>query len=105
MGRKLNPIEEGTRFGRLKFVRDLRTVRVAEHRTIRIGLFSCDCGNEKELAVHNVVNGKTKSCGCIRNIKSGVVNPTTERKVKTHLVEEGFFDVDAFFRSDFILQA
>lgn len=29
-----------------------------------IGLYKCECGNEKELRVYSVKNGNTKSCGC-----------------------------------------
>ena len=29
--------------------------------------FMCDCGAYKSMRVSNVVNGKTKSCGCLRN--------------------------------------
>jgi hypothetical protein len=31
-----------------------------------IGLYKCSCGNAKEILVPNVVNGKSKSCGCLR---------------------------------------
>ena len=30
----------------------------------------CDCGNEKDIGRSNLVNGKTKSCGCYRKEKS-----------------------------------
>lgn len=29
-------------------------------------LFRCDCGNEKVIGRQYVVNGNTKSCGCLR---------------------------------------
>jgi len=29
--------------------------------------FMCDCGNYKSMRVSNVVTGKTKSCGCLRD--------------------------------------
>ncbi len=29
-------------------------------------LCHCDCGNEKEIFGTNLINGKTKSCGCMR---------------------------------------
>lgn len=105
MGRKPRLIEVGQRFNRLKMVKDLGTVRVSENNTtIRIALFVCDCGNEKQLAVHNVVGGKTKSCGCMLNSKNGAFS-NRERKLKSSLrVKDGFFDVDDFIKSDFILQ-
>jgi len=33
-------------------------------------LFKCDCGNEKIIVGQNVLNEKTKFCGCFRKIKS-----------------------------------
>ena len=30
-----------------------------------LGLFKCDCGNQKVISIRNVISGKTKSCGCI----------------------------------------
>lgn len=30
----------------------------------------CDCGNERDISRSNLVNGKTKSCGCYRKEKS-----------------------------------
>lgn len=33
-------------------------------------LFRCDCGNEKVILKHAVVNGKTRSCGCISREKT-----------------------------------
>jgi len=34
----------------------------------KMGLFRCDCGNEKEIVLYNVLSGKVISCGCA-NIK------------------------------------
>lgn len=33
-------------------------------------MFRCECGVEKEIAVHSVKSGKTKSCGCLRITKA-----------------------------------
>lgn len=33
-------------------------------------LFECECGNKKIIAKHSVVNGLTKSCGCLSNEKT-----------------------------------
>ena len=105
MARKLKPIEVGQRFGRLKFIKDLNTIRISKTQTIRIALFSCDCGNKKELAVHNVLHGKTKSCGCLVKTHNGLTT-TTQRKLKIEpKIKEGFFDYDAYVKSDFILQS
>lgn len=29
----------------------------------------CDCGNEKVIGEHNLRNGRTKSCGCLKSLK------------------------------------
>ena len=31
----------------------------------KVGLFQCSCGNEKEAYLHNVLAGRTTSCGCM----------------------------------------
>ena len=31
---------------------------------IKYGIFECECGNTKEILIHNVVANNTKSCGC-----------------------------------------
>ena len=31
---------------------------------IKYGMFECECGNTKEILIHNVVSQNTKSCGC-----------------------------------------
>ena len=31
---------------------------------IKYGMFECECGNTKDILIHNVVAGNTKSCGC-----------------------------------------
>lgn len=48
----------GQRFG------SLTAVRFTESRNnVSYWLFRCDCGCEKEIALNNVLRGKTKSCG------------------------------------------
>lgn len=32
---------------------------------VNLGLWRCDCGNEKVIRCHTVTSGKTKSCGCL----------------------------------------
>lgn len=32
----------------------------------KLGLFRCECGNEKIILINNVARGKTISCGCFR---------------------------------------
>lgn len=41
--------------------------------------FSCDCGKEKDILIDSVLNGNTKSCGCLRKrIGSGEIVRTWE---------------------------
>lgn len=47
------------RFGKLTFIRE-----GASTRTTRRGIFRCDCGNEKPMAIHHIKHGRTVSCGC-----------------------------------------
>lgn len=39
-----------------------------------LGLYKCDCGNEKLISIRNVLSNKTKSCGCLNkaNIESTI---------------------------------
>ena len=36
----------------------------------RLWLCRCDCGNERVVQGHNLKNGKTNSCGCLRKVLS-----------------------------------
>lgn len=59
----------GERFGKLL------VLRRADSRNGRTRwLCRCDCGNEKEVAAQALKSGKTKSCGCLRALKSGLGN-------------------------------
>lgn len=31
------------------------------------GLYQCSCGNIKQVRLRDVINNKTRSCGCLRN--------------------------------------
>jgi hypothetical protein len=59
MATKVNP---GEQFGRLVFVRQVE--RRANDKHLR-GLWRCQCGTEKEIALSRVCNGYSKSCGCL----------------------------------------
>lgn len=48
-----------TRFGRLTFIEE-----ATPKGTIRRGLFRCDCGVEKPMALNHIRNGRVVSCGC-----------------------------------------
>lgn len=41
-----------------------------------VGLWRCECGNEKQIAVSRVRNGYAKSCGCLSPEVSKIVNRT-----------------------------
>jgi hypothetical protein len=58
---RFQPIEPGTRFGKLTFVEDSGERR---HRA-RVGLFLCDCGDDTRTLIASVKTGRTKSCGCV----------------------------------------
>ena len=57
---------KGQRFGRLTYLRN-----ALDRGPIRYAVFRCDCGTEKEIHLHNVVRGVTKSCGCLSRETTG----------------------------------
>lgn len=63
MGREIDLT--GQRFGRLTVVKKVGVKRVGQHSSKSIWLCRCDCGNEKEVLRNSLVNGGTKSCGCL----------------------------------------
>lgn len=51
----------GERFGGLTFVKALDKFTSDK----RYGLFRCDCGNEKDIIIYNVIkSGRSTNCGC-----------------------------------------
>lgn len=52
-----------------KFNRLTALERVHDNSKYVKYLFKCDCGNKKIIKKHSVVNGLTKSCGCLSNEK------------------------------------
>ena len=54
----------GKRFGRLVVVAPSESVRYKSSVHAR-WLCKCDCGNEKVISAQVLVNGNTKSCGCL----------------------------------------
>jgi hypothetical protein len=68
----------GEKFGRLKV---LEYAGNNKHRS-SLWLCKCDCGNEKIIKGRNLINGDTKSCGCLHkeiNIKNGQNNKGNKR--------------------------
>jgi hypothetical protein len=58
----------GTKYGRLTAVR-FTGLRTRAHHPL--WLFRCDCGREKIINLHNVLNQATRSCGCLRREMTG----------------------------------
>lgn len=57
-------IEIGKKIGKLTF---LELAHKDNKRSgNRYAKFKCDCGNETVTRLSKVVNGETKSCGCLR---------------------------------------
>ena len=51
---------QGQRFGKLVAI---EFVEINKNKK-SVWRFKCDCGNEKNIIVSNVKNGRTSSCGC-----------------------------------------
>lgn len=55
----------GAKFGRLTAIEMVGALKPpSRHLHWR---FQCDCGNEITSAPYSIINGATKSCGCLRN--------------------------------------
>ena len=50
----------GKRFGRLVVIK-----RVGKKRSFALWLCKCDCGNFNEVTSRSLINGNSKSCGCL----------------------------------------
>ena len=62
----------GQRFGRLTVVKQLGT---SPNRQA-IWLCKCDCGNETRSTRSNLIEGRMKSCGCLKNERVSTMNRT-----------------------------
>lgn len=79
--------EKGQRFGKLKFVNE-----IGVFKGNRVGKFICDCGNECEKVIANVVGRKTRSCGCkYKSIYKSSPNFTPKVKYVSTEKQEGMF--------------
>ncbi len=54
----------GNKYGKLTVLEELEERDKYNQRQY---LCKCDCGNEKIVRLDSLINGKTKSCGCIKN--------------------------------------
>ena len=70
MGKRIDMV--GMKFGRLTVV---RFEGVAKNRQ-SLWRCRCDCGNETVSARNNLVGGKIKSCGCLKNERISTLNKT-----------------------------
>jgi len=61
MGKLIN-IEVGTKFNRLRYLRDAKSKNKR-----RFCVFKCDCGNEVEKSYNAVKSNHCKSCGCLNS--------------------------------------
>lgn len=83
MPRELHDIPTGLKKGRLTFL------KITEHtwknfRQVRYGLFQCDCGKLKEIQVNNVLQGHTKSCGCLyKEVDRTYMKEVNKKKIGT----------------------
>ncbi len=87
---------KGKRFGRLIAIRETSVVK----RKYFAWLFLCDCGKKKKLFPHDVIQGITKSCGCLardlsrkRNKTHGMSNTPTWvswRGMRKRCLEKGY---------------
>ena len=58
-------INEGDRFGRLVVIKEISPKIFKDGRVdSRMILCSCDCGNNKNIRIRNLISKLTKSCGC-----------------------------------------
>lgn len=67
----------GRRFGRLTVI---RYIGWRNGRPPAIWLCRCECGNEKQVARNNLVNGRIKSCKCLMRERTGERSTTHGHK-------------------------
>lgn len=54
----------------------------------RKSICKCDCGKIKSFITSNVINGSTKSCGCLRSIHNENYNSHALNKLKSNIEEK-----------------
>lgn len=62
----------GSKFHRLTVI-GLPTKEIGNRYRV---LCACECGNEKNIICYQLVNGKTKSCGCLQRESQEKIHPT-----------------------------
>ncbi len=74
---KRNPIEIGSRFGRLIVISEAPPSFNPQKERIYRVLALCDCGNKKSVAEYILRSGRVKSCGCW-NVDAHVTHGQTD---------------------------
>lgn len=72
----------GKRFGKLQPIEI-----VGKYNRKMIWKCKCDCGNFTNVTVDRLINGMTKSCGCLR----GKAGENVQEHNKKHLIKDGVF--------------
>lgn len=67
-GRRRRAVKPGERFAMLVVLKELEG-QARWGQLQRRGLVRCDCGEEKELPLNPILNGTTRSCGCLQGRK------------------------------------
>lgn len=81
MGKKIE-IQEGQKFGRWTFLKDTDSIIVSDKK-VRMVICKCDCGNERSVALFNLRNGKSLSCGCLQKEIAKKIHTTHDEDRKS----------------------
>ena len=67
MARKKLEVKSGDKFGRLTIVTEIQKHVCKNGAEVRNFLCVCECGNNIEVLLKNLKQGRSKSCGCYRS--------------------------------------
>lgn len=77
----------GVKVGRLTFVSFSRMHTQPSGKEVPYWFCLCDCGKRKEVAVKDVIGGKTRSCGCLQKEKASAAQTVHgESDTPLHLI-------------------
>jgi len=65
-------VKIGQKFSRWKILYELPLYRQPNGRTCRMFKCKCDCGNELDVLLNTMRNGRSKSCGCLMKELNGI---------------------------------
>lgn len=84
--KKVIILKEGERFGRLTVIREVEPKIYGPNGYVRYFLCKCDCGNESVVSIHNLRNGVTRSCGCLRKeLNRGFIEDCLDKPQQSRL--------------------